>query len=387
MTYSLDIVNHFVLRKQHLTDDTSGNDILQVARDIGGLHATSGTTPYLSLYSRLKGFTRESLDVELNEKRLAKVRCMRGTMYMLPVGMYKETSSALRRVLELKPYRCEQYLGMSPGQYEAQSRSIMDIVKSDGMTAPEAKKALGSSVNISRVMGVMCDQGLLARGMPKSGWAGNVYTYYPFSEYFPGLFPGEMPEQEAVISLMRRYLASFGPATDEDMAWWAGLSKKSIKEALSGLRGQIAETDIDGLEGDFYMLREDERALRTIRPARRPTVSLLPVLDPYTMGYKGRDRFLDRAHYGSVYDASGNGTSAILVDGRMAGVWDFAREPEPSVLLCPFEEFPAGTLREIYAKARLTGRFLAGKGCEIKELDPASRETAWIFTSPLKTAF
>ena len=380
--YSLEAVNSLVLRKHHLTDDSPGDGVLQVAGDIGGLHATSTTTPYLSLYSRLKGFTRESLDVELNEKRLAKVRCIRGTMYMIPVGLYPETFSALRRTLELKPYQCKQYLGMSPLEYEELSKSILKIVKSGGMTAPEAKKALASSVNISRVMGIMCGQGLLARGMPRSGWASNVYTYYPFAEYFHGMALDEIPEQEAIRSLVKRYLAAFGPATDSDMAWWTGLPKKSVREALSGLREQIMETEIGGLEGNFFMLQADRQALRAVKPLNQLTVSLLPVLDPYIMGYKGRDRFLDPAYYSSVYDVSGNGTSTILVNGKIAGIWDFVREPEPSMLLCPFEELPKNTLSEIYAKAGSTGRFLAGKDCEIKEAD---QKTAWSFMSPLKS--
>jgi hypothetical protein len=385
--YSLEAINSLVLRKQHLTEDSPGDGVLQVAADIGGLHATSTTTPYLSLYSRLKGFTRESLDVELNEKRLAKIRCMRGTMHMLPASAYMETVSALRRTLELKPYHYKQYLGMSSGEYDDMSKSILEIVKSDGMTAPEAKKALGSSVNISRVMGVMCDQSLLARGMPRSGWTSNVYTYYQFSEYFHDMALEEIPEQAAMRSLIRRYLAAFGPATNNDIAWWTGLSKKSVKEALSGLRQEIIETNINGPGGDFFMLREDERRLRTVKPLRELTVRLLPVLDPYTMGYKDRDRFLDRAYYSSVYDTSGNGTSAILVNGRITGVWDFAREPEPAVLLCPFDEFPKDALSEIYAKARSTGRFLVGKDCRVEEADHLSRKIAWSFTSPLKSAY
>jgi hypothetical protein len=366
-----------------LTDDSIGEDVFQVAGDIGGLHATSGTTPYLSLFSRLKSFKRESLDVELNEKRLAKVRCIRGTMYIMPTDSYPATFSALRRTLKLKPNRCKQYLGITLEEYEKLSKSIVDIVDSKGMTAPEAKKVLGAYTNISRVMGQMCDEGLLARGMPKAGWAGNTYTYYPFSDYFPGPALDGVPEPEAIVSLVDCYLAAFGPATEDDIAWWTGLPKKRVKEALSELQGQIVNVDIPELKGDFRMLRSDEQKFRTIKALRKPAVSLLPVLDPYTMGYKGRDRFLDPTYYNSVYDRSGNGTSVILVNGMLDGIWDFARVPEPSILLCPFEEFQKDELSKIYAKARSMGRFIAGRDCKVKEVDRAEKEV-WNFMSPLK---
>lgn len=381
--YSVDAVNSLVLRKQHLTGDSTGDDVLRVAGDIGGLHATSGTTPYLSLFSRLKFFKRESLDIELQEKRLAKVRCIRGTMYIIPTTSYPATFSALRRTLELKPNRCKQYLGITLEEFEEQSRSIMKIVSSNGMTAMEAKRALGSSANISRVIGQICDYGLLARGMPKAGWTSNIYTYYPFSDYFPGMNLDEMPEHQAIVSLVSRYLAAFGPATIDDIAWWTGLAKKSVKEALGELRGQVISADIPDLKGDFYMPRNDGRTMRATRALRKPTVSLLPVLDPYIMGYKGRDRFLDPEYYSFVYDRSGNGTSTVLVNGRIAGIWDFAMEPEPFVLLCPFDEFPKDALREIYAKAGSMGRFIAGRDCKVKELDRVKKD-AWNFMSPLK---
>lgn len=387
--YSVDAVNSLVLRKQHLSDDSMGDGVFQVTEDIGGLHATSGTTPYLSLFSRLKCFKRVSLDVELNEKRLAKVRCIRGTMYILPTDSYPATFSALRRTLKLKPNRCKQYLSITLEEYEELSRSIADIVDSKGMTAPESKRALGASTNISRVMGQMCDEGLLARGMPKAGWTNNTYTYYPFSDYFPGINLDKMPEHEAIVSLVSRYLAAFGPATEDDIAWWTGLPKKSVKEALGELQREIVRADVADLKGDFYMLRSDEQMLRAINALRKPAVSLLPVLDPYTMGYKSRDRFLDPEYYGFVYDRSGNGTSIILVNGRIAGVWDFALEPEPLVLLCPLDEFPKDTLSEIYSKAGSMGRFIAGRDCRVKELKPEdtlARKDAWNFTSPLKSA-
>ena len=40
------------------------------------------------------------------------------------------------------------------------------------------------------------------------------------------------------------------------------------------------------------------------------------------MGYKERARYLDPDVTDYVFDADGNATSTILVDGRAAGVWD-----------------------------------------------------------------
>ena len=61
----LDKINHFVLSKQHLVATTKSDDVVQIVRDVGGLHATISTTPYLSLYARSPCFERTDLDKPL----------------------------------------------------------------------------------------------------------------------------------------------------------------------------------------------------------------------------------------------------------------------------------------------------------------------------------
>lgn len=81
-------VNYLVLRKQHLTEETNTDDIIQIVEDIGGLHATCSATPYLSLFIRSNNFTKDALNKEIEVKRtLGKIRCVRGTVYVLTKEM------------------------------------------------------------------------------------------------------------------------------------------------------------------------------------------------------------------------------------------------------------------------------------------------------------
>ena len=57
--FNLDRINHFVLCRQHLSDDSRIDDIVQIVKDIGGLHATGPMGPYLSLFVRTKNFKIE----------------------------------------------------------------------------------------------------------------------------------------------------------------------------------------------------------------------------------------------------------------------------------------------------------------------------------------
>jgi hypothetical protein len=70
-------VNHFALAKHHLTPGARSDDLVRIAGDVGGLHATGVTTPYLSLLARTRTFARDDLEEELYERRtLAKLRCV-----------------------------------------------------------------------------------------------------------------------------------------------------------------------------------------------------------------------------------------------------------------------------------------------------------------------
>jgi len=65
---NLNGINRLVLHKQHLADDSKIDDIVQIVKDVGGLHATGSMVPYLSLFARTRNFLKEYLDGELYVK-------------------------------------------------------------------------------------------------------------------------------------------------------------------------------------------------------------------------------------------------------------------------------------------------------------------------------
>jgi hypothetical protein len=76
------------LARQHLREDAPATDVVQTARDLVGLHATGAPNPYLQLFARMPGFARTALDHELYERRsLVRVRCMRGTLFLLSLDL------------------------------------------------------------------------------------------------------------------------------------------------------------------------------------------------------------------------------------------------------------------------------------------------------------
>jgi hypothetical protein len=383
----LNQINHFVLKKQHLAG-SAGTDLVQIVRDVGGLHATHSTTPYLSLLARRPKFEKADLDSALYEQHtLGKIRCVRKTIYvhtkdMLPVA-FKATVSAVVRASQ----RHMEFRGISPEEYKNVSKAILGLLKDKEMTASVIKKALGTKAHLSSILYFMCDQGLLVRGRPEKGWKDKNHHYALFHSYFPGTDLEKLSEAQAITALVRQYLASFGPVTENDAVWWTGLGKRKVRGALRDLKDQITQVPIAGMEGHLIMLRSDEARVQASAPPDKPIVNLLPCLDPYLMGYKERARYLDPEHYDKIFDRSGNATSTILVDGQVVGVWDFEDGKKPLVKLFLFKKIAQDALQRVLVQAQSLGVFMAGREVLVRECDamaPLTKRTAGSFMSPLK---
>ena len=254
------------------------------------------------------------------------------------------------------------------------------------MTAKDVKNALKTELNISAIVNLMCDQGLLIRGKSRNGWKSNIHTYYLFDDYFPDIDLNAVDEVKARKFLVKQYLASFGPVTENDIVWWTGFLKGEVRKILESLRDQITQIEISSMKGLYLMLSSDLKSLQSVK-SRKYCVNLLPSLDPYLMGYKDRERYLNSKNYDYVLDRSGNATSAILLNGEVVGVWDIAEEPEPKIKLFLFEEVEERVLNDIYIMAEKIGKFIADSNVQIKECDsmvPLTRRTAGAVMSPLK---
>ncbi|HZV75630.1 MAG TPA: winged helix DNA-binding domain-containing protein [Conexibacter sp.] len=127
----------------------------------------------------------------------------------------------------------------------------------------------------------------------------------------------------ALAELARRYLAGHGPASDRDLARWAGLPLRDARAGLSAIAPQLAC-------GPGALV---DLARRPAGPAAGlPSPRLLGAFDPLLLGWTSRDDVL--GDHRGIVTVNGLFRPFALVRGRAAGIWSMAAD---QVALKPFD--------------------------------------------------
>ena len=151
-------------------------------------------------------------------------------------------------------------------------------------------------------------------------------------------------ERDGVAALVRSWLRTFGPGTEQDLKWWLGSTLSAVRRALGDV--EAVEVDLEGRPG--YLLPDD---LELAEPVE-PWGALLPGLDPTVMGWSERDWYLGE-HRDHLFDRNGNAGPTAWWDGRIVGGWHQTPAGEVAVEL--LEDVDASARRVLEAEAgRLT---------------------------------
>lgn len=339
----------------------------------------------VDLHARMPGFSRDMLDEAMClRKSLVRIRCMRNTMFILPREIVPAAFAAMKKRSGLNAERFCKQRGLDEDEFETVARKIVALLASGGKTTAEIKRAVRPVTNLPAVLTLLCDRGILARG-ETPGWRSNAYRYHLFDEYLPGLDLNRLEESEGLRLLIRFYLSAFGPATVEDIAWWLGTGKAIVNKALADLPVECIE--VQDIVGDLVLLRDEVESLRNNWFFNKPVINFLPGMDPYIMGYKVRERYLDKKDVDFVFDRSGNSAPTVLIDGRVAGVWDYSADCGSIIKVYLFKDTDPKIVSAISAHARRTGAFITGADVQFRQcrsMVPLTQRTVGAVMAPLK---
>jgi hypothetical protein len=375
-TFEKDVVNQYVFSKQHLSKDSRAESVLQVVRDLVGLHATSVSTPYLSLYARMKDFRREHLNEELYVKRnLIRLESMRGTLFIFPTE-FAPIAYQATKLTKAQLHKAMRHWNFSISEYRELLNEICKVLSDTPKTLPEIKKLLPKGImktlerrvgkhvyratNLNIALHILMREGIVgSEKTPRTLQITEANRYFLLEKAYPKLNLESISQKKAKKILIQRYLQAFGPVTPKDIAWWTGFTQTEVDKVLTTMKEELVPVDIMDLKETYFMLRMDFNQLKHFRQSKEDSIVLLPYEDPYTKGYKARERLIDKGFEKVTY-IGGSVQPTIVLNGEIVGIWN--REIESGkgpIKLYFFKEVGEDLRNEAIQYGKALGRLMS----------------------------
>jgi hypothetical protein len=211
-------------------------------------------------------------------------------------------------------------------------------------------KSYGGNFPIApRVLGALAATGKILRGSNEGDWR-TSRPRWTLTEEWLGTPVVKSEPEAGYLELVRRWLLSFGPGTEDDLVWWLGATKAVVRRALADLEA----VEVSLSDGTGYVLPDDVDDA----PEPDPWAALLPVLDPTTMGWKQRDFYLEPEDRPYLFDTNGNGGTTAWWCGRVVGCW--VQDPDGAVVVVPRSDPGAEALAALQVEADRLTKWLQG---------------------------
>jgi hypothetical protein len=343
-------------RRQRL--DRSCRGIDDCLRSIVGVYSANPQGA-LSLLARVPRLMQGMVEGAVDSRIALRLPAMRRTVWMLHVETAHmafhatDTSAPARWLLKRE--------GTSEEEYARLEREIL-LAAGRPMTTDQIREAIKDPPEkLGPVLQALCAEAKLIRVKPKTIQS-NLFTYAAMRVWLGHELPDADPT-ESLTWLAGEYLKAFGPATVEDFAWWAGVPAPQAEAA-------VRAHDPADLGDGLLMFEKDVRGFEGTRPVAN-RVNLLPALDAYTMGYAepSRTRFADPGMLPYLYDKGGNATSMVLIEGKVAGLWDHTlSDKKIEIRIGMFEEPPPRQMAAIEAEAGLVASYFHARDTQIRRV-------------------
>jgi Winged helix DNA-binding domain len=296
----------------------------------------------LAVRARSEGLGASDVDRALDERRLIITWVNRGTLHLIRAEDY-----ALLQALTTPPLwtSCQTRLRQT-GVGDAADRGVETVAKAlaDGpRTRAELRDALDSAdvptagQALIHVLFYASLQGVCVRGP----MVGKEQAFVAVRDWLGE--PEALDREAALAELARRYLVGHGPATDADLARWAGLPLRDARAGFEAISGKIVDHG-DGLVD--LRGRED--------PAPLPPPRLLGAFDPLLLGWTSREEVV--GEHKLLVTTNGIFRPFALVKGRAVATW---RLPKGKVEIEHLERVTKNAVGRLEADAAAVEAFLA----------------------------
>jgi hypothetical protein len=344
LTLTLRHINRATLARQMLLAREAAAPLAAIERLVG-MQAQLPRPPYIGLWSRVSGFTRDSLTTLFEQRKVVRATFLRATLHLVTAKDYLALRPAIQPALDaaLHGILRTRMAGMDLPELTTRARRILgerprtfEELRDEFLrTDPKAdERAMGYAVRLQLPL-VQVPAGKSAP------WAFPAKASFAVADEWLGRTVSTAPEP--ADELVLRYLAAYGPATGADIQAWSGLP--TLGDTMARLAPRLT----------IYR-DERKRELFDLRGAALPAadtpapVRFIPDYDNLVVT-RADERFVARVHRPKVFLPGLRVAPTVLIDGFVAATWKIERTRRAASLVVePFAPLASRVRKDVIAE-------------------------------------
>jgi hypothetical protein len=319
--------------------------VVDVVRRLLAIQAQDPRGARLAIRARSAGLSAADVDRALTLDRSVVISTLnRGTLHLVRSDDYWWLHQLTTPQLMTASTRRLAQEQVSPDEADRGVRHIERSLTIDGpLTRIQLRDRLSSAgVRVEgqafmHIVLLATLRGLIVRGPIVDG----DHAFVLVRDWL-GAPPAEMSKDVALGELARRYLAGHGPASEDDLMRWAGITLGDARRGFTAIASQFVERS-DGLAAIV------DRSGR----AEMPPPRLLGAFDPSLHGWASREPIVG-SHDGIV-TSNGIFRPFAMVKGRAVATWTLTNG---AVSLAPFDQLSATDAKALRAEATAVVEFV-----------------------------
>ncbi|HUA72012.1 MAG TPA: winged helix DNA-binding domain-containing protein [Solirubrobacteraceae bacterium] len=306
---------------------------LDAIEHLAGMQAQAPQSPYVGLWTRLRGFDAQELSDLIETRRAVRGPLMRATLHLVSAGDWVAFRPVVQPVLERR---------FAGAPFDISGVDVADLIEAGRallerrpLTRPEVGALLAERwpdrdpASLAQAITYLTP---VVQVTPRGVWGKNGQARWTTADAWLGrstdteLAPErparERPSPERIVV---RYLAAFGPATVKDIQAWSGLT--GLGEVVDRLRPQLrAFRDRQGTE--LFDLPDAPRP----DPDTPALPRFLPEYDNLLLSHADRTRVITGDGRVPLQPGLGARYGTLLVDGFFRATWRITRHQDRAIL-------------------------------------------------------
>jgi len=373
------------LRRQGLTAATAPKTIAACLRQAGWIPTAGSTGIYLSIRARMPGVSRDAIDRAAIDG-MEVIEIPGG--HARPPVLVPRDEMALALRLHAASY--EKHVApllasgaISKGALKEIGAQACRALDEGPLSTADIRARVTHPAAAELLLGALTDlaiRGVIRRYPVNARLDASKYLY---ELRHPDDRPDLGAERDAasvMLNATRLFLRRHGPATVDEIAWWALLTKGAVRKALGGLGAE--PVSIAGWVAEAWLLPDDLREWKSFRGNAGDAVVLLPYRDPFVdlrrppavLAGRPAAPILDaRSKPAAISAVDALNHHTIVAGGELAGVWEY--DPEAESVVTRLWSGDTKLRRRVDRSAAETERFIRQQlgDAKLSAVDPPER--------------